>query len=93
MHLVDRLIPDRRPAYIAQDVMDSSLVGVPFPQIIERTRAAGELFDPSTGKGRFIYYNVGPLTKKGKLDVISVGKDPEDARYGMLERLPEVLGF
>lgn len=93
MYLVDRLIPAKRPAYIAQDVMDASLVGVPFTQILERTRAAGELFDPNSGQGRFIYYNVGPLTEKGKLDVISIGSDPEDARHGMLERLPEVLGF
>ena len=93
MHLVDRLFPGERPAYIAQDVMDPSLVGVPFTQILERTRAAGELFDPKTGEGRFLYYNVGPLTNKGKLDVISIGKDPEDARYGMRERLAEVLGF
>lgn len=90
MHLVDRLHPaGPRPAYVAQDVMHPSLIGRPFDDVL---KAVGdELFRPDTGQGRFIFYNVGPLEKKGKLDVIALGDNPEDALYGLRERLPDLL--
>lgn len=90
MHLVDRLLPDvPRPAYVAQDWMDPRLEGWSFHQL--RAALADDLFDPRTGDGRFILYNVGPLVGRGKFDVIGLGADPEDAWRGVRERLPERL--
>lgn len=91
MYLVDRLVEGVRPAYIAQDLEHEGLVGKRFPEVLELVGA--ELFDVSTQRGRFIFYNVGPLTGKGKLDVISLGKDPADAARGVQEVLPALLGL
>lgn len=99
MSLVDRLLgppePSRplfwrgRRAYVAQDWMDAALVGAPFGAI---TAALGDtLFDPRTGSGRFILYNVGPLAQRGKFDVIALGDDPDDAWRAMRELLPKRL--
>lgn len=89
MHLVDRLIPGPRPHYVAQDWMRESLVGWSF----ERLRAAleSELYDPRTGKGRFVLYNVGPLPGRGKFDVIALGSTPQAAWSAVRERLPSLL--
>lgn len=91
MVLVDRVWRGSRPHYVAQDVMHPQLEGVAFPEILERTRE--HLFDPRTQQGRFLYYNVGPLAERGKLDVVSIGADPEDAMRGIRELLPELLGM
>lgn len=94
MHLVDRVTkssPETRPAYIAQDIMDERLVGLSFPDVLDRV--GDELFDASTGQGRFLFYNVGPLTERGKLDVVSLGADPADAAHGVQEILPRLLGL
>lgn len=94
MYLVDRVTrstPETRPAYIAQDVMDDRLVGLSFPDVLERV--GDQLFDASTGEGRFLFYNVGPLTERGKLDVVSLGADPADAARGVQEILPALLGL
>lgn len=90
MHLVDRLFAGSRPAYLAQDTMDPALVGVGFDEILRRV--GGEVFDQRRGSGRFIFYNVGPLAGKGKLDVISVGSSPQDAEQGLRSVLPRLLG-
>jgi len=89
MSFVDRLVRGRRPAYRAQDVVFSELVGASFDDLLELT--GEEAFDASSGRGRFIYYNVGPLHEHGKFDVISIGADPADAERGVLELLPDLL--
>lgn len=91
MHLVDRLVDGERPPYIAQDYVHPELVGVGLAHILEAV--GDELFDPETGEGRFVFYNCGPLAKKGKLDVISFGQTPADAQEGVQQVLPELLGL
>jgi hypothetical protein len=90
MHLVDRLLPGPRPPYRAQDFDRPALIGVSFPEILERV--GEEAFDPRTARGRFIFYNVGPLERFGKLDVISLGATQREAEDGLTRRLPELLG-
>lgn len=89
MSLVDRLVRGPRPAYRAQDVVYSELVGARFDDVL--ALAGDAMFDTSTGRGRFLFYNVGPLEPHGKFDVISIGSDQADAERGMLEILPELL--
>ncbi|TNF29372.1 MAG: hypothetical protein EP329_15900 [Deltaproteobacteria bacterium] len=90
MSLLDRLF-DERPPYRAQDVMHPSLKGRPFPEI---TAALGDdLWSPSNPRGRFVLYNTGPLRTAGKLDVISLADNQDEAERGMLEVLPARLGF
>jgi hypothetical protein len=91
MSFLDRLLPEPRPPYRAQDVVSPKLVGATLPDLLERV---GDLaFDVDSGRGRFIFYNLGPLDRHGKLDVISIGKDQEDAERGLLEVLPQCLGI
>jgi len=87
MFLVDRLF-NKRPHYIAQDWVEAGLIGASFPELKELLQP--ELYDPKTGQGRFILYNVGPLTGKGKFDIISLG-DPQIAREGLAEVAPRLL--
>lgn len=89
MSLVDRLVRGPRPAYRAQDVVFPELVGARFADLLELT--GDEAFDIESGRGRFIFYNVGPLDGHGKFDVISIGDDPADAERGVLEALPSLL--
>ena len=93
MHLLDRLWGGPRPPYWAQDFIHDALREMPFTEILARVEAAGELYDPATGEGTYIFYNVGPLKTSGKLDVIGIGEDAVDARAAVLERLPTVLGL
>ena len=65
------------------------LVGARFEDVL--ALAGDAAFDTSTGRGRFLFYNVGPLGTHGKFDVISIGSDPADAERGMLEILPALL--
>jgi hypothetical protein len=91
MSLLDRLLRGPRPAYRAQDVVYPELVGARLPDLLDLT---GEtMFQAETGRGRFIFYNVGPLDAHGKFDVISMGTDPTDAERGLLEILPALLGL
>lgn len=90
MSLIDRLISAPRPPYRAQDVVFPHLVGSDFAEVLRRVGA--DAFDATTGQGRFLFYNLGPLHDHGKFDVISIGVDQADAETGMLERLPELLG-
>lgn len=90
MTLLDRLLHGPRPQYRAQDVVFPNLIGASLPDLLE---LAGELvFRTDSGQGRFIFYNLGPLHRHGKFDVISIGTDQEDAERGMLEILPKRLG-
>lgn len=91
MHLVDRLLDGPRPDYVAQDYVHPELVGASLQHVLESV--GDELYDPETGEGRFIFYNCGPLAKRGKLDVVSLGETPEDAMRGVQRRLPELLGL
>lgn len=92
MYLVDRSVKaEARPAYIAQDFVHEELVGMRFEELLERI---GEhVFDVKTQQGRFLFYNVGPLEKKGKFDVVSLGDSHEDALHGVKTLLPQLLGL
>lgn len=90
MRLVDRLVQGPRPPYRAQDVEHPDLVGVPFPEVV--ARLGDTLYDPRTGRGRYILYNCGPLAQKGKLDVIALGETMQDAEAAMGETLLRQLG-
>ena len=95
MFLVDRLgcrdESGRRP-YHAQDFVHPDLVGAEFVDLL---RALGDdVFDPrGRPTGRFVLYNVGPLTEDGKFDVISLGRTPEEAVEGVHDVLPRLLGL
>lgn len=93
MRLVDRVVPgDERPPYVATDYyLPESHLGMTFEQL--RSRLEDYLYDPATDEGRFLLYNVGPLDSIGKFDIISFGDSQRDARHGLDEVLPEVLGF
>jgi hypothetical protein len=91
MRLVDRIVKGPRPAYRAQDFMDHGLIGVSFPEILKRV--GDDLYDPAGGKGRFVFYNVGPLTRSGKLDVIALGRTPAEAEEALGSDLPRLLGL
>lgn len=89
MRMVDRVVPGQRPAYVAQDWMASELEGMQFEELRHRLRH--ELYSPETGQGRFLLYNVGPLSGRGKFDVVGLGADPEDAWHGVRDVLPRTL--
>ena len=91
MALLDRLVPGRRPPYRAQDVVDDGLVGATFLEVLDRV--GDQAFDAATGKGRFIFYNTGPLAKFGKVDVIALGASQPEAEEAMQEELPRLLGL
>jgi hypothetical protein len=91
MSLLDRLLGKPRPPYRAQDVVSAELVGASLPELLG---LLGDLaFHAQSGQGRFILYNLGPLARHGKLDVISIGADQQDAERGLLEILPQRLGL
>ena len=90
MHLVDRGIPGKRPAYRAQDFIHENLIGVPFTEICDRI--GDRLYDVRTGEGQFLLYNVGPLVLSGKFDVIGIGNNAAEADQLLTEVLPELLG-
>ena len=91
MHLVDRVVDGPRPTYWAQDYMHDGLVGVDFRDMLDRL--GGAVFDATTGRGQYVLYNVGPLAKHGKLDVIAFGDSPEAAEDGARVELPRRLGL
>jgi hypothetical protein len=91
MSLLDRLLGSPRPPYRAQDVVSPELVGASLSDLLG---LIGDLaFRAESGHGRFIFYNLGPLARHGKLDVISIGADQREAERGLLEILPERLGL
>jgi hypothetical protein len=89
MLLVQRLVKGPRPPYRAQDFVHPDLAGACFKDVLARVGDA--VYDPKTGQGQFIFYNVGPLVA-GKLDVISLAATQPEAEAGLLERLPKLLG-
>ncbi len=89
MSLLDRLLPGPRPPYRAQDVVFPEMVGARLSDLFELI--GDDLLETETGRGRFIFYNLGPLDGHGKFDVISIGSDQEDAERGILEILPKLL--
>ena len=95
MALVERVAPHYQPApgrfdpYRAQDVTFPGLAGACFGDVLELM--GDELYDPSTRKGRFIFYNVGPLGRFGKFDVVALGATPEQADAAVMEDLPHLL--
>ena len=91
MSLVDRLIKGARPDYIAQDFVHQDLEGAHFTDVLVATEE--HHYNPATGEGRFVFYNVGPLEGRGKLDVVSLGATPEDAMEGVEVVLPRLLGL
>ena len=95
MSLVDRVVSGsragRRPLYRAQDFVHGGLVGASFADILEC--CGDELFDVKSGRGRFIFYNVGPLAEHGKLDVIAFGDSQAAAEEALRDRLPRLLGI
>ena len=86
-----RLVDGPRPPYRAQDVVDEGLVGRRFGELLDRV--GNEVYDPRTGRGCFVFYNVGPLEPSGKLDVIAIGQTQEEAELAMTETLPGLLGL
>jgi len=91
MHLVDRLFPEGRPLYRAQDYMSEALVGMPFVELVRRFGNA--LYDRSTGEGRYLLYNVGPLVDRGKFDVIALGQNQEEVDRAIEADIPRLLGL
>ena len=91
MHLVDRLFPGQRPLYRAQDFMSEALVGLPFLELVERFGES--LYDRSSGQGRYLLYNVGPLVDRGKFDVIALGERQGEVDRAIEEDIPRLLGL
>jgi hypothetical protein len=91
MHLVDRVVDGPRPPYRAQDFMHEDLVGAAFRELLERLD--GAVYDPATGDGSYILYNVGPLAKTGKFDIVAIGSTPAEAERLIDEDLPRRLGL
>ena len=91
MHLVDRVIDGPRPPYRAQDFVHEGLTDLDFGTIL--ARVGDEVFDRRTQRGRYIFYNVGPLAEHGKLDVIALGSTQAEAEQGLLADLPRRLGL
>ena len=89
MSLVDRLVPGNRPPYRAQDYVSEHLAGTSFKEVQSRLRS--ELYDPASGEGRFILYNVGPLRESGKLDVIAIGETQQEAEAALEVELPQLF--
>ena len=89
MHLVDRLFPAGRPPYRARDFVSRRWEGASFTALADAI--GDELYDPRTGRGRFILYNVGCLAF-GKFDVIALGRDIDDATRALEEDLPALVG-
>lgn len=90
MSLVDRLFPDGRPPYRAQDFVRPGLVGLSLEEMLRRV--GDELFDARSGRGRYLFYNVGPMRRFGKLDVVALGATQEEAESALQEDLPRRLG-
>jgi hypothetical protein len=91
MSLVDRLFPGARPPYRARDFVDERLASVPFKELVEIL--GDDLYDAANGRGRYVLYNIGPLPKVGKLDVIALGESVEEAEEALEEELPRRLGL
>ncbi len=91
MSLLDRLLSGPRPPYRAQDFVHGKLVGARFTELLRCVD--DEPYDATARRGRFIFYNVGPLERSGKLDVIALATRQEEAERALTEGLPKLLGL
>lgn len=91
MHLVDRVVAGPRPPYRAQDFVHEKLEAIRFGDVLDQL--GPEVFDRHTQRGRFLFYNVGPLAEFGKLDVIALGPTQAAAEQALLADLPRLLGL
>ena len=89
MHLVDRIIEGPRPPYRAQDFSHERLGELTFDEVL--ARVGENVFDHGHQRGRFIFYNVGPLGGFGKFDVIALGETQAEAEQALLSDLPRLL--
>jgi hypothetical protein len=64
-------------------------VGLSFEDVLERL--GEQAFDRRTQRGRYLLYNVGPLSKFGKLDVIAFGTHQAAAEHALVSDLPRRL--
>ena len=102
MHLVDRLFgppapgdpardpSPRRRSYQAMGVAHPTLAGLSFRELL--SRVGDSAYDRRSGSGSFLFYNVGPLDRHGKLDVVALGGSPEESAALLGEELPRLLG-
>ncbi len=91
MALLDRLFPGGRPCYRARDFVHPELVGAPFTELLDQV--GDEAWDRASGRGRFLFYNTGPLKSHGKLDVIALGESQAEADAALEEDLPRLWGL
>ena len=91
MQLIDRVVTGPRPPYRAQDLQHEGLVDLTFAEIL--SRVGSQVFDHRAQRGRFIFYNVGPLPLHGKLDVAAIGATQAEAEEALLVDLPRALGL
>ena len=91
MLLVDRVVRGARPPYRAQDFVHPNLAGLDFSAILASVGDA--VFDHRTQRGRYIFYNVGPLRQHGKLDVVALGSTQDEAEHALSHELPRLLGL
>ena len=90
MSLLDRLLPER-PPHRVQELLSDELIGL---TVSDLARGVGDdLFDAAERNGRFIFYNVGPLPRHGKLCAIAVAADQQEADRAIEEDLPRLLGI
>ena len=90
-HAIETLMLKGIVFYVKTDkaAIDERLVGVPFDDIL--ARVGDQLYQPSNPGGRFIFYNVGPLSASGKLDVIAVGDSQDAAEQALTVDLAKLL--
>lgn len=91
MALLDRVLTGPRPRYRAQDFIRSELVGASFRELLAAVGDAA--WSAASGRGRFVFYNTGPLAGHGKIDVISMGRTQDEAEEGLEAELPRLLGL
>jgi len=91
MRLVDRLVGTPRPPYRAQDFVHSDLIGGAFEDVLDRV--GDSLYDAENRRGRFIFYNVGPMAGSGKIDVIAISETQQQAEGALEDELPTLLGL
>ena len=91
MFLVDRVVEGTLPPYRAQDFVHPNLADLDFSEILARVGDA--VFDRRTQQGRYIFYNIGPLAKHGKLDVVALGSTQAEAEQALQTELPRLLGL
>ncbi len=80
-----------RPPYRARDFEHPDLVGASFTELLASVGDAA--WEVRSGRGRFLFYNTGPLLDFGKLDVIALGTSQAEADAALEEDLPRLWGL